>query len=195
MLNPVKIIKHHLFWAGLPLALIVLINGANVRTEALSEEQDAELAIEQGLSLHSRGEYEKAVELFKRSIAIKPTARGQTYLAWSLSYLGKLDQAIEEARKAIELAPDFGNPYNDIGAYYIEKGLYDEAIPFLEKAMKAKDYCCYYYPHFNLGRIYALKEDYARAIEQFERALKIEPNYLPAVLAIIFLRGKIEKSL
>lgn len=195
MLNPVKRIKQRLVWAGLPLALMVLINGANVRPEALSEGQDAEVAIEQGLLRHSRGEYEKAVELFKRSIAIKPTARGQTYLAWSLSYLDKLDQAIEQAKKAIELDPDFGNPYNDIGAYYIAKGLYDEAIPFLEKAMKAKDYCCSYYPHFNLGRIFALKGEYARAIEQFERALKIEPNYLPAALAIIYLRGKIEKSL
>ena len=40
--------------------------------------------------------------------------------------MGKLDEAIEECYKAIDRDPDFGNPYNDIGAYLIEKGQLDK---------------------------------------------------------------------
>ena len=34
--------------------------------------------------------------------------------------MGQLDEAIEECHRAIRTDPDFGNPYNDIGAYLIE---------------------------------------------------------------------------
>ena len=47
---------------------------------------------------------------------------------------GRLEEAIEECHKAIAVDPTFGNPYNDIGAYLIEMGRLDEAIPWLERA-------------------------------------------------------------
>ena len=53
--------------------------------------------------------------------------------------------------------PEFGNPYNDIGAYLIEKGQLDEAIGWLEKAKTAERYEPRHFPFMNLGRIYAAK--------------------------------------
>ena len=47
--------------------------------------------------------------------------------------------------------PTFGNPYNDIGAYLIEKGDLDEAIPWFQKAMQARRYESPAFPHLNLG--------------------------------------------
>src|SRR5207253_8419965 len=41
----------------------------------------------------------------------------------------------EECKKAIAVDPTFGNPYNDIGAYLIERGEHAQAIPWLEKAI------------------------------------------------------------
>jgi tetratricopeptide (TPR) repeat protein len=94
--------------------------------------------------------------------------------------MGDYPRAIDEAQKAIALDPHFGNPYNDIGVYLIELGKEDEAIPYFEKAMRAKRYCCYQFPHFNLGRIYLAKKMYEQAREKFKEALKIDPDYLPA---------------
>jgi hypothetical protein len=37
--------------------------------------------------------------------------------------MGLTDDAITECHHAIEVDPDFGNPYNDIGAYLIEQGI------------------------------------------------------------------------
>ena len=83
----------------------------------MTDDQRARELWELGTKRLSDGQVEEAVELFEQSIAVKPTAEGHTLRGWALSYLGRLDEATEECRQAIQLDPDFGNPYNDIEAY------------------------------------------------------------------------------
>jgi len=129
-------------------------------------------------------EFELAIEYYKRSIDTYSTAEAHTFLGWTYSFQGKLGDAISECKKAIEIDPDFGNPYNDIGAYLIELGKYDEAILWLEKATKAKRYEPKHYPHFNLGRVYVIKGMINKALEEFNKSLDIYPEYPPAKEAI-----------
>ncbi len=77
-----------------------------------------------------KGELEAAVELYSKSIESFPTAEAYTFRGWTYSYMGRLDDAIAECRKAIEVDPEFGNPYNDIGAYLLQQGQVNEAIPW-----------------------------------------------------------------
>ena len=84
------------------------------------------------------GDYDRAVELYKASLELHPTAEAHTFLGWAYHFQGKLDEAIEQCRTAIDIDPEFGNPYNDIGAYLIELHRYDDAIPWLERAIEAK---------------------------------------------------------
>ena len=86
-----------------------------------SENEDArrEKAVElfqRGYKHQMQGELEEAVALYKRSIEAYPTAEGHTFLGWTYSFQGRLDDAIQECLSAIEVDPTFGNPYNDIGA-------------------------------------------------------------------------------
>ena len=145
---------------------------------------------QEGYVLHLYGEYEKAAGLFQQSIDVQPTPEGHTFLGWSLSYLGQTERAIDECKKAIKLDPNYGNPYNDIGVYLIELGRADEAITWLEQAISAKRYCCYQYPHFNLGRVQILKGQWAEAERSFERALSYDPDYLPARKALEIMKGQ-----
>jgi tetratricopeptide (TPR) repeat protein len=124
--------------------------------------------------------HEEALKLYDRSLAIRPTAEAYTYKGWTLSQMGAHQRAIEEAEKAIRLDPEFGNPYNDIGVYLIELEREDEAITYLEQAKRAKRYCCYQFPYFNLGRIYLKKKLYEKAREEFKKSLEIDPDYEPA---------------
>ena len=137
------------------------------------------------------GEFELAVDLYQRSIATHPTAEAHTFLGWTYHFQGKIEEAIAECKKAIQLDPEFGNPYNDIGAYLIEKGEHDEAISWLEQAIRAKRYESYHYPHYNLGRVYMAKDMLNRARECFERALAIAPNYDLAKQAIEQVRRRL----
>ena len=141
-----------------------------------------------GYLLHLGGAYEDAVTAFSKSIETLPTAQAYTFRGWSLSMLGRLEEAITDCKAAIQLDPDYGNPYNDIGVYLIDLNRLDEAIPWLEKAIAAERYCCYHYPHFNLGRILWMKGKVTAAIQAFEKALAHQSDYAPALEALEYIR-------
>lgn len=134
------------------------------------------------------GEFGRAVELYKQSLEIFPTAEAHTFLGWTYHFQGKLQEAIDECKRAIAVDPDFGNPYNDIGAYLISLRRYDEAIDWLQRATKAARYEPRHYPYFNLGRVYFAKGMISRAREYFQQALRIEPSYTAARQAIENIR-------
>ena len=133
--------------------------------------------------------FQEAIELYKKSIATYPTAEAHTFLGWTYSFMERYDEAIDECLKAIQVDPDFGNPYNDIGAYLIEKGQLDEAITWLEKAIYASRYETRCYPHMNLGRIWERKWEWQKAIKEYKEALREEPNYIVARKALRRLQG------
>jgi tetratricopeptide (TPR) repeat protein len=126
------------------------------------------------------GEFGEAIRLYKKSIAVLPTAEAYTFLAWTYSTLGRYEAAIELCEQAIEVDPDFGNPYNDIGAYLIELNRPEEAIPWLEKALAASRYEAPHFPLLNLGRVYQARGDYRQALAYYNKALAQEPFYQPA---------------
>ena len=137
------------------------------------------------------GRLEEAIDLYKESIDVYPTAEAYTFLGWTYSFQGRLDDAIEECKKAIQVDPEFGNPYNDIGAYMIEQELYDEAVPWLKKAIEAKRYESYHFAHYNLGRAYAAQGMVNWAQEEFKKAIHLAPDYGLAIDALQGLRRQI----
>jgi tetratricopeptide (TPR) repeat protein len=100
-------------------------------------QQHAMVLFEQAYRLHRKGHLSEAIELYKKSVEICPTAEACTFLGWSYSMVGRYDEAIEWCKQAISLDPTYGNPYNDIGSYLIETGQPQEALPWLEKAAVA----------------------------------------------------------
>jgi tetratricopeptide (TPR) repeat protein len=139
--------------------------------------EEAQLAFQQGYEAQMSGRLEEAVAHYRRSIEICPTAEAHTFLGWALSYMGRHEDAIAQCKVAIGIDPDFGNPYNDIGAYLIELGREDEAIPWLERAKQAPRYEPRHYPYFNLARVYVKQGKIREAIRELEGALAIEPRY------------------
>jgi tetratricopeptide (TPR) repeat protein len=144
--------------------------------------------LQEAYQAQMEGEFERAVEIYKVSIETHATAEAHTFLGWTYHFLGRLEEAIAECKRAIEIDPEFGNPYNDIGAYLIEMGRYDEAISWLERAIEARRYEPRHFPHYNLGRAYQAKEMYERARACFQNALRIEPKYGLAKQALENLR-------
>lgn len=141
---------------------------------------DARYWFAKAYQLQMQGNLEEAVKLYKRSLELEATAEAHTFLGWTYSFLGRYEEAIQECKRAVEIDPDFGTPWNDIGAYLIELGKDDEAIPYLEKATQAKRYDSYCFPHFNLSRIFNKKGMLQRATEELKKALHDNPDYLPA---------------
>ncbi len=143
----------------------------------------------EAIRFHMNHDLERAVELYTKSIEVFPTAEAYTFRGWAFEGLGRIDDAIAECHRAIEVDPAFGNPYNDIGAYLISKGELDEAIPWLEKAKAAPRYDPRHFPFMNLGRIYAAKGMVKRAIDEFEGALAFAPGDPTCASALKQLRA------
>ena len=122
------------------------------------------------------GDIDAAIRLFTQSLELEPTAEAYTFRGWAYSFQGRIDDAIEECRKAIATDPTFGNPYNDIGCYLMQQGELDEAVPWFEQAKKAPRYEPRHFPYLNLGRLHAARGDFAEAVLEFEGALKESPD-------------------
>lgn len=139
--------------------------------------QEAAQFFQLAFARHRQGDLDEAIELYERSIDCRPTAEAYTFKGWAYSHKGDLERAIRECLKAIQVDPDFGNPYNDIGAYLMQEERYEEALPWLDKAKRAKRYECYHYAYLNTGRIYLARHRFKEAEAEFERALELEPGY------------------
>ncbi|OGW83356.1 MAG: hypothetical protein A2Z83_04810 [Omnitrophica bacterium GWA2_52_8] len=150
---------------------------------------DAEQLFQQAYQKQMSGNLDEAIALYLKSIELFPTAEAHTFLGWAYSAKGNYDGAISECRRAIEIDPDFGNPYNDIGAYLIEKGRPEEAIPWLEKAVRAKRYDSYCFPLYNLGRTWEMKGDWQKAYGYYQKSLSENAQYLLAKKAVSRLLG------
>jgi Tfp pilus assembly protein PilF len=142
--------------------------------------EQAEFFFQEGYRHQMSGDLDAAIENYRRSIELFPTAEAHTFLGWAYSFQGKVDEAIQECEVAIRIDPDFGNPYNDIGVYLMEKGEDEAAVPWLLKAMQAKRYEPRHYPHINLARVYAKKGKIREAIAELRRALTFESDHLGA---------------
>jgi Tfp pilus assembly protein PilF len=132
--------------------------------------------VQQAMNRQMAGEIEDSIRLYRKSIALHPTADAHTYLGWAYSFQGRIDEAIAQCEIAIQLDPQFGNPYNDIGVYLMKQQKFDEAIPWLERAKQAQRYEPRHFPYINLGRVYMTKGMLQKAIEEFRGAVKLNPT-------------------
>jgi tetratricopeptide (TPR) repeat protein len=145
---------------------------------------------ERAYQLQQRGALADAIRLYRESLTYFPTAEAHTFLGWAYARLHRYEAAIEECHRAIALDPTFGNPYNDIGAYFIELGWWREAIAWLEKAIAAPRYENREFAHFNLGRVYEHLGRWTQATECYQEALACNPDYPMARYSRLLLIGR-----
>ena len=166
------------------------------KEEFLTEEQaaakrEALRYFQEAYEAQMRGDLDEAAALYTQSVQAYPTAEAHTFLGWTYSFMSLTDEAIEECQRATEVDPDFGNPYNDIGAYLIEQGNLYSAIPWLHRAMTATRYESYFYPHFNLGRVYEAQGRAYDALREYKAAIDLNPKYTLAIQAFRKLQAKL----
>lgn len=126
------------------------------------------------------GTRQNAAALYRASLEVHQTAESWTFYGWVRSQDGSLQEAMDSCRRAIDIDPAFGNPYNDIGAYLMAEGKTDDAKNWFERATQAPRYSAPHYPYTNLGRVYLREGDLHSARHAVEQALDMMPGYPPA---------------
>jgi tetratricopeptide (TPR) repeat protein len=144
-----------------------------------------------GYRLQMAGKLDEAIAAYRRSIEVHPTAEAHTYLGWTYSFQERFDEAMAECQRAIEIDPEFGNPYNDIGVYLMRRDRLDEAVPWLEKAKRARRYEPRHFPFLNLGRIRLRQGRWWEALHEFEGAVRLAPHDAETRRALHTLRGRL----
>jgi tetratricopeptide (TPR) repeat protein len=137
--------------------------------------------------LHMDGKLENAILAYRASIRIFPSARAYSRLAEVYSLQGKFNLAIELCKKAIELEPQLGSLYHDIGSYLVSIEMDEEAISWFERAIQINSPNSNCYSYYNLGKIYEKEGDWMNALRNFNKAVAIDGTYEPAQNAIIKL--------
>ncbi len=141
-----------------------------------TDEQKADLFVEQGLLYDAAEQYEEAIAAYDRVLQIN----ADKYKTWnkkgiSLENLGRYEEAIEVYEQAIKIKPDYYQAWEGKGDALRNLGKYQEAIVCYDKAIKIKpDYervwNCKGITLKHLGW-------YEKAIACYDRILKIKPDY------------------
>jgi Tfp pilus assembly protein PilF len=101
----------------------------------------------------------------------------ELYHSKALAYYMKRDTAtaIAQARKAVQLKPDYSDANNTLGKLLIDAGQPEQAIAPLSTAAKDPIYRDAYKPLTNLGILYYRRGSYEQADQYLSRAIEDAP--------------------
>ncbi|RME93729.1 MAG: tetratricopeptide repeat protein [Candidatus Hydrogenedentota bacterium] len=94
--------------------------------------------IQKGIELARKGEYEKAISLFKKAAAKGDSSTAMAYYNMGYTYelAGKHDKAIIHYKKALDRNPELVMAMQNLGYLLFLEGEYKQAIYYGEKTMK-----------------------------------------------------------
>ena len=131
-------------------------------------------------------QHEKALSILDERIAADPKDALSYGLKGWVHYLQKDYGPAEAALEtAIEIQPSWTAPYNDLARVYVDQGRKKEAVQRYESALQVNPKNAYSW--LFLGTLYQKDQDYAKAMETYERALKELPDFWVASNNLAFL--------
>jgi tetratricopeptide (TPR) repeat protein len=179
----------------LPAIILILVAfffsysvmGQNAASQELRE---AEQTYQAGVSYYDSGEYEKAVETFKRALQLSPnSAESYYHLGMAYGSLGRYREAIEAYKSAIQVKQDYAAAYYNLGHAYGNLKKYENAIRAFRLAIqyepdKIDAYTALANAYFDSG-----KEE--KAIDTFEAAIRRKPDnpYAYYNLGLLYFPG------
>ncbi len=134
-----------------------------------------------GAVLMGLGRPREAGERFALALALRPDSAPANYnVANALRALGRLEEAKGFFTRALELSPGFADAWTNLGNLFRDQGDLDQALACHQQAVVLK-------PagpavHQNLGQILRDRGDASLAREEFDIALRLEPDNVTAQL-------------
>lgn len=166
------------YWQALCLALALLIGVGGCAADKAERKRDAERTMNEGVLALNAGNPNIALE---RLLEAEKQDPGSPYVHYNLgiAYLAKdvENKAEQQFKEAIRLKPDYSEAYNSLGVLCLKRGQTEPAIQYFQKALSNILYANPANAHYNMGRAYLARKDYAKAAEQMERAVRLVPDF------------------
>jgi tetratricopeptide (TPR) repeat protein len=169
----------------------IIYNKTSQYTEAL-EAYDYALAInpENTFALFNKANilsnlerYPEALDIYLEFVAEEPESlEGLTYLAECYDKTGNEEMASKYYFSAIDLAPEFPDPWYGLGLLTLSRNKASESIPYLKRAVELEEENPDYW--FSLGKAYIGTKNIKEALRCFRTTLKIDPYFDDAWLEL-----------
>ena len=148
------------------------------------------LANDIGLLYQAKGEWERAIEYYERSLAFKEKV-GDEYgmaptfhnLGLVYQYKGKLDKAIEYHERSLAIVEKIGDEhgmsrlFNSLGGVYQAKGEWERAIEYYERSLaireKVGDEHGMAFSYHNIAGLYQDQGRLQEAVPLFQKSVEI----------------------
>jgi serine/threonine protein kinase/Tfp pilus assembly protein PilF len=156
--------------------------------EAAANSMDAYNYFLKGREDHARFYYDEARQSLEKAVELDPNfAVAYLWLAWSYSAVGERKARNEAYEKAKELSPKA----TDKERLYIEASYARSIERNPEKAFRILKEMAKKYPkekrvHYYLGSAYGGQSMHDQAIEEFNKALELDPNYGSALNTLAY---------
>jgi len=150
---------------------------------AQTSEQEIETAFRAGQSALRQGDAKRAVEDFKKVLAIDPSLiEAQVNLGLAYQSLLDYQAAARYLSRALQQRPGLAGVNVIVGMDYLKLGLPEKAAPFLEHGLKldpsSRD------AHDAMALYYLTQENFQGAVEQYRQLARLTPDQPDALFKI-----------
>lgn len=166
--------------------LLILVLLCSCATASIEDTQKSSAHYKLGVSYLNENKVQPAFIEFQKALELNPYDK-EVLNAIGIIYLMKFEdfpKAIDFFQRAIKVAPDFSEGYNNLGVAYERSKNYNEAIAFYKKAIANLLYRTPEKAYYNLGKVYYRLGQYDEALDTFKEGLKRLADFYPAYYGI-----------
>lgn len=114
----------------------------------------------------------------------RPEASEHYERAMALERVGRIDEALAEYRRAVDVDPGFAEAYEALGYHYQRRGLLMKSLDAFQTLARLEGH---YAAYFNMGYILVELERYEDALEAFQQCLTLAPDDPSALYEIGYI--------
>ena len=127
------------------------------------------------LTSRQAGVWHDSVKLWTHALSVRPSSFGHSNLGAELLTQGKLDEAIEHHRKAVQIRPSLPTAHYNLGVALDRQGTFAEAVEEYREALRlslSEPEAA----HYNLARSLARLGRLDDAVNEYRNALRLKPS-------------------
>ncbi|HUJ28001.1 MAG TPA: tetratricopeptide repeat protein [Myxococcales bacterium] len=161
-------------FAAFCVLLMLSCSGMSAEQKA----QAADIHQQLGDNLLAQGDAQQALKEYLTSLDFEetPEAHNGVGLIYAFS-LGRPDDGEKEFKRALEMRPDYAEAMTNLGAVYLSRSRFGEAIPLFEKAARDPLYKSRVLAQSNLGWALYKVGQAERGVSEIKAALVVAPKY------------------
>lgn len=130
---------------------------------------------------HRIHEYDKAITDYRKAIELNPRY-SEAHNGLGSLYFNVKQYALAEScfRAAVQMNPRNDVAFSNLGAICAAKADYENAIKYYDRAVLSGNPRKLYSYYYNRGTAYAQKGDLLKAIQDFSKAIELNPGFAAA---------------